>query len=447
LSFLRNSSTGGKKWYETIGVTYSAQFDNRIDTEESEVRLNNLSALSSQVVNGVRQNVSASTSVKAGYVSITPSFRLTERWHFAREEYALIGDSAALDTTNGFFTTRDYSLSANMTTKIYGMFNFKGDGLKAIRHVMTPSLGFSYSPEYDYRQELEVQGDPLEYNPYVVSAYSQNAFSGESASLNFNLQNNLEGKVKTKKDTTGTGTKKVKFIENLNLSSGYNLVADSLNLSDIRLSARTTLFKNTALQYSSILDPYQVDGQGRNINKFRWNGSGPILRALNHNVAFSTRLSGGQGKNKKKEEEDNTFASQDEIERIEDNKDQYVDFNTPWNLNLSYTLNLRNQYQLVGETLVDTTFTQQGILFNGDVRLFKKWKIGVNSGYDITMQDWTATTVSLYWDLHCWEFQANVIPIGERKSFNLRIGVKAAVLQDLKLQRRGTFGNGEPLFQ
>ncbi|NNK80495.1 MAG: LPS-assembly protein LptD, partial [Flavobacteriales bacterium] len=121
--------------------------------------------------------------------------------------------------------------------------------------------------------------------------------------------------------------------------------------------------------------------------------------------------------------------------------------NTPWNLNLSYTLSLNNSFRVVGDDLRDTTITQQGILFNGDIRLFKKWKIGVNSGYDLSMQDWTATTVSLYWDLHCWEFQANVIPIGVRKSFNLRIGVKASVLQDLKLQRRGTFGDGQPLFQ
>ncbi|NND93719.1 MAG: LPS-assembly protein LptD [Flavobacteriales bacterium] len=450
LSFLRSSSAGAKKWYETIGVTYNSQFQNQLNTNDTLISMDNLSELSRQIVNGVRHNINANTSIKAGYVSITPSFRLTELWHFAQQEQFLVNDTTLVtDTLGGFFATRNYSMSANMTTKIYGMFNFKGDGLKAIRHVMTPSLGFSYSPEFDYRQELELNGEQMDYNPFVVSSYNQSAFGNEAASLNFNLQNNIEGKIKSRRDTSGSGMKKVKFIENLNVSTAYNLVADSLNLSRIRLTARTTPFKNSTIQYSSLYDPYQVDDQGRNINKFRWNGSGPILRALQHNVAFSTRLSGGKGERKKpiEEEAESTFASTEEIERIDNSSNQYVDFNTPWNLNLSYTLSLNNSFRVVGDDLRDTTITQQGILFNGDIRLFKKWKIGVNSGYDLSMQDWTATTVSLYWDLHCWEFQANVIPIGVRKSFNLRIGVKASVLQDLKLQRRGTFGDGQPLFQ
>ncbi|NNC84041.1 MAG: LPS-assembly protein LptD, partial [Flavobacteriales bacterium] len=447
LSFLRGTSAGGKKWYETIGVTYSSQFDNKLNTTEPEMRLDNLTGLSKQVVNGVRHNIGASTSIKAGYLSLTPSFRLTERWHFAREELGLIADSVVTDTVGGFFTTRDYSMSANMTTKIYGMYNFKGNGIKAIRHVMTPSLGFSYNPGYDFNQELEVTGEPIEYNPYVVSAYRQSAFQGESASLNFNLQNNIEGKIRSRNDTSGTGTKKVKFIENLSVSTGYNLAADSLNLSVIRVGARTTVYKNTTIQYSGNFDPYQVSRTGTRINAFRWSGNGPLLRATNHNIAFATRLSGGSGKNRKEELDDTAFASEEEIEQIRNNKDKYVDFNTPWNLNLSYTLNMRNSYLFTDDRLNDTTITQQGILFNGDIKIFQRWKIGVNSGYDLTMQDWTPTTLTLYWDLHCWEFQANVIPIGQRKSFNLRIGVKASVLQDLKLQRRGNLGSGQPLFQ
>ncbi len=445
LSFLRQSEAGGKRWYETIGVTYNSTFENRLNTTEPQLQFDNFSSLSREIVNGVRHNVSASTSIKAGYISISPSFRLTERWHFAREELSLIADETVTDTVGGFFATRDYSFSTNMTTKLYGMFNFRGDGLKAIRHVMTPSLGFSYSPEFDYRDEIEVNGDPLEYNPYVVSAYSQSSFSGERGAVNFSLQNNLEAKYLSKSDSTGSReTKKMKILENLRASTSYNLMADSLNLSNISISARTTLYKNTSVQYSGTFDPYDISSTGQRINKYRISGSGPWLRANNHNVAFTTRLSGG--KNNKKEK-NSDFASNDELEQIANNKNRYVDFNVPWNLNLSYTLNMRNSYQFTNDRLIDTTFTQQGILFNGDIRILQRWKVGVNSGYDFTEKDWTATSVSFYWDLHCWEFQANIIPIGERKSYNFRIGVKAPILQDLKLQRRGNLGTGEGLLQ
>lgn len=446
LSFLKNSSSGAKKWYETIGVTYNSTFQNTLNTTEPDLRFDNIKGLSKDIVNGIQHNVGASTSIKAGYVSISPSFRLTERWHFAREEFSLINDSTAVaDTVGGFFSTRDYSFSANMTTKVYGMFNFKGNGVKAIRHVMTPTLGFRYSPDYDYREELLVAGSALEYNPYVVSAYAQSAFRGEQGSLTFSLQNNLEAKVRSRSDSTKSSTKKVKILENLRASTSYNLMADSLNLANISLSARTTIYKNTSIQYSGVFDPYDVNRFGQKINRYRVNSSGPWLRATNHNIAFSTRLSGGQGNNKKKKDSD--FASDDEREVLENNKEDYVDFNIPWNLNLSYTLNMRNSFIYQNETLIDTTITQQGVLFNGDFRVLERWKIGVNSGYDFTQGDWTATSLSLYWDLHCWEFVANVIPIGPRQSFNLRIGIKAPILQDLKLQRRGTLGNGEGLLQ
>jgi hypothetical protein len=273
--------------------------------------------------------------------------------------------------------------------------------------------------------------------------------------MNLNIQNNVEMKWRTK-DSLDTKDKKIKLIENQTISTSYNMIADSLGLAPIRITARTTLFGQTQIQYSGVFDPYQVTSEGVRINKFQWNGKGPLLRDRSHNISVNlANLRGGQGKKGKSGDEDvgpvryadddtEVFADNGLEEELRRNPNAFVDFKLPWTLNLTYTVRINKQF-LTNESgnVVDSSRVQQNVLFRGDIRILEKWKLGINSGYDFTMKELSPTTMSLFWDLHCWEFQANVIPFGERKSYNLRLGVKASVLQDLKIQRRRTFGNGE----
>jgi hypothetical protein len=447
LSFLRRTTAGSKKWYETIGVTYNSSFRNRINTTEQELSFDKLTRLQDDFVNGVEHSVGASTSINAGYIGINPSFQLKERWHFARTEKFLSDSIVQTDTLNGFFATRDYSFSVSANTKVYGMFAFKKGKIQAIRHVMTPSLGLAYSPEFDYRNTSETNnGEPENYNPYTVSAFSQNGFAPERGAITFGIQNNLEAKVKAKLDSINTSsTKKLKLIENFSARSSYNLMADSLQIADISVSARTTIYKGTTIQYNGSFSPYQVNGTGQKIDRFLTEDGDPFLRANRHNLTLNTSLNGGDGNNTKPQEtQETSFASDDELERIEENRNRFVDFSIPWKLTLAYTFGQTNKFTRENGVLNKEVTLQQGILFNGDVRILERWKIGVSSGYDIDMKEWSATTLSFYWDLHCWEFNINYIPFGDRQSYNAYIGVKAPILQDLKLQRRGVFG--DPLF-
>lgn len=446
LSFLRGSSAGPKKAYETIGVTYNSTFENRLNTREQDLRFDNVRPLSRDIVNGVNHNISANTSVKLGYFALNPNFRLTERWHFAKTERSFSDGEIVTDTLRGFYATRDYSMSANLTTKIYGMYGFRNSRIKAIRHVMTPSIGLSYSPEFDFNEEITLDEETEVYNPFSVSAYSQNN-TRERGAMNFSLQNNLEMKVRTRSDSAKVKDKKVALIENLTVNTGYNFIADSLKLDDIRVSARTTLFKKTQVQYSGVFDPYQVNNLGQRVDDYRITGKGPILRGKSHNVALSTQLSGGTGKSRPAQPTPDTFASDQEIEEVRNNPQNFVDFTIPWNLRLSYTVNVSKVFNTLPDGgLLDTTIvSQHGVLFNGDLRLFKKWMLGFSSGYDLKNEEWGSTVLTLNWDLHCWAFTATVIPFGDRKSYNLSLGVNASILQDLKLQRRGVLGNGQGL--
>ncbi|MFT4662152.1 MAG: hypothetical protein ACI8XB_002440 [Patiriisocius sp.] len=432
---LISGSKTGSKWYDKIAVNYSSTLDNKLrNVTESELGFNKINQLSDNVSNGVLHNINTSASLKAGPFSIVPSISYRQRWHFKRNEKFLNQESLTYDndTIDGFWMTDDVSLRANVTTKVFGLFQFNGDRIKAIRHVITPSIGVSYSPESDFNiggfQQDSLSFD--EYNPYSLSVYNQGNLV-ENGSVTMSLMNNLEMKVRDRKDTTGVGFKKMGIIDNFSLSSAYNLLADSLNLSNIRLTARTKLFKNIDINYQSSYRPYELNSEGRTINVFTWsNGKFPTL--INNSLGINFRFRGGNGQNKSKDITPIPSGDPD-LDAIERNRDLFVDFNVPWSFNASYTFGRANAFS-VDEGFVKTD--RQDIRSNGDVRLFEKWKIGYNGAYSFQEDKVTNLNLTLHWDLHCWEFVAGYIPIGTRKSYNLQLNVKASVLQDLKLQRR-----------
>ena len=442
LHLLKDKNDTKTRWYEKFGMNYNLNFENRLNTTESEIRFDNFDNLRMSFVNGVRHQFSITNSIKIGYISFNPSMNFTERWHFQKiQKIRPVGQRPLDDViVSGFEATRDYSFNASFTTKMYGMFNFNGNTVQAVRHTFTPSLGFSYTPEFDYNELAQAAGDPISYNPFETSAFRQNSIV-ESGNIGLNLVNNFEAKVKMRNDTIAS-FEKIKLIENITARTSYNLIADSLNLAPINLTARTRLFKKLNLNYRAVFDPYQVDGNGIKTDRFQWSGSGPIFRNVNTNFAIG---GGFTSKNKSPVNTDN--VSSEDLEEIEENKNLFTDFSIPWNININYTLNIAKDFATVDDELVVTDKRiQQGILFNGGFTVLEKWKIRFDSGYDFTQKEVTPTTLSLDWDLHCWAFGASFVPFGVRKSYFFTIGVKASILQDLKIQGRGDLSEGGFLF-
>ena len=166
---------------------------------------------------------------------------------------------------------------------------------------------------------------------------------------------------------------------------------------------------------------------------------GKILRFTRASVAVGGRIASGSRSSGK---ESTKRGSDEELEFIEENPQFFVDWNVPWSLNFNYTLNANRMFIPESDgSLTDSLLVNQSVMFNGDITLFKRWKVGMNSGYDFSNKKLTTTTITLYWDLHCWELQASVIPFGIRKSYQIHVNVKASILQDLKLQRRGNLGS------
>jgi len=246
-----------------------------------------------------------------------------------------------------------------------------------------------------------------------------------------------------KSDTTGAEMRKMRLIDNLSFNTSYDMFRDSLRWSNINISGRTTLLKKININVNSSFSPYSYNEFGQTINRSMFEDRGKILRFTNGNLAIGGSI---QSQNRTSNRENTSRGSEEEMEMIENNPQMFVDWNVPWTMNFNYTLSAnRTFFQQQGE-LVDSLIIQQSVMFNGDITLFQKWKLGVNTGFDFVTKEPTTTTVTLYWDLHCWELQASVVPFGVRKSYQVHVNIKASILQDLKLQRRGNLGSNQNFF-
>ena len=320
------------------------------------------------------------------------------------------------------------------------MYQFKSKRIKAIRHVLTPSIGLSYRPDFGEEKwgyykntQIDTLGNEQTYSIFKNSIYGSPS-RGKSGLINFKLYNILDMKVRSLKDTI-TGTKKVVLIENLTFSTSYNLAADSLKWSKIIISGYTTLFKRLYIRYDTRLDPYIIDSLGRNINKFEWKENKRIARFENSEWNFSLNWNLNPEVFKKKQSDKGT---EEELEMINKHPDAYIDFNIPWSLNISYSLKHLSNYHYSGKLKPDSISKNivQTLSFRGDINITPKWKIEFSSGYDFVNKEISYTAIDIYRDLHCWEMTFNWIPFGFRKSYNFGIKVKASVLQDLKLTRK-----------
>jgi len=416
----KRKKVGKTNWYDKIGVSYSMNTKNEISITDS--LLFKSDALS-KYRNGMKHSIPISTSVKLlKYFTFSPRFNLTERWYLTQIEKSWDGSSIVTDTLHKFTRAHDYSMSASLNTKLYGIAQFKKGKIAAFRHVLTPNISFSYRPDFskeNFGYYKTVQSDTLG-NTQTYSVMQNGIYgspgSSKSGNINFSLGNLIDMKVRSKKDTTET-LKKVTLLQSMGISSSYNIFADSLNLSTINLNARTKLLGLLDVTFSSRYDPYIINSSGKRMNQFEIK-NGRLARFTNANAALGLNISESFF-NKKTEDEKEQEKKEDDFYKI------------PWNLNMNYTIAYNKNNQASSEVT-----PTQSLNFSGNIKITPKWKIGFRSGYDFKEKELTYSSVDVYRDLHCWELLFHWIPIGFHKSYTLTIRVKASVLKDLKLEKK-----------
>lgn len=448
--FKRKEAMGKARWYEKISLQYTAKMTNSLSTTESELFTRESV---DKMRNGIEHTLPVSASFNLfNYINISPQFNYTEKWYFKKQERQwnpTTNQVDYLDPQYGFWRLYNYSASVSASTTLYGMYrarNRRGQQkLQAVRHTMTPTIGFSYAPDFTkfaYGYYKVVQSDSTgRYQVY--SPFSDNAYGvpsgGRSASLTFSLSQNLEIKVLSKRDTSGV--RKIKLIDELRISGSYNFVADSMRLSNIPVSFRTTLFGNFGLNLSMTLDPYKVTPEGRRYNKLFFPGR-VVSTGWSFGYTFKSREDRSQAAindiNSIPPEYMNPFydpyGRMDPVLRRQYMSQAYYDFSLPWNLGFNYTVNYSISYTNNGTTGYRKNVTQT-IGFNGSVNLTPKMGITFQGGYDIMQKKLTTSSVSITRDLHCWQMSFSWIPFGYHKSWSFNIGVKAASLADLKYDK------------
>lgn len=446
-----------QKWYEKFGLTYSSAIRNTLNVEESELRFDNLNNLASQFKNGMQHRAAVTNSLKAGPFTINPSFNYTERWY--TETTSRIFDPAAqqfvADTVPGFARNADWSVGAALTTKLYGMYTFKNEKIKAIRHTMTPSVSFSYRPDFDTRVYgfYGEDGSLTSYSPFEMGIFGQSP-SGTQGALAFSLVNNIEAKV-AGRDSTGK-SKKVAILENLTMNGSYNVAADSLNLSQISVSGRTKVTQYANLVFRGSFDPYahaiSETGQISRVNTFLYERDGGLASFETGNIAINANGLGSQMFQRKDQAGSDVVSEDDEAAKVDNGLIQkFVSgFKVPWNLNFGYSFDARRvrerQELAEGFGIRDSIAIVQSIQMNGSFDFFKRVKVNFNTGYDFLRKEITPTTILISVDLNCWELNARVVPFGIRQSYNISLNIKSTMLQDLKLERNRNLGRDQNFF-
>ena len=426
--FKRKIRIGTERWYEKIGIGLTSSFLNSITTKDT---LLFKSGSEKNFRYGIAHTVPINTSFTIGkFFTVNPGISYNERWYLQTIRKTWNPETKAIDvdTVHGFKASHDFGFNTSVSTRMYGLVQFRSAKIAAVRHVMTPTLGFSWRPDfsengYGYYKDvqLDTTGRTGKYSIFETGVFGGPG-SGKSTLLNFSLDNNLEMKIRQKTDSSET-MKKVKLLESLALAGNYNFAADSLNLSVISMSGRATILDRISLNLNGSFDPYAITETGTRINTFEVNKSGKIARFTSGNFSVNFNVT------QRKKEYSSEKGTTSELDDVNKNPENYLDFRVPFNLSVGYNLYYVNNTGAADQTT-------QTLNFNGDLQLTPSWKVSFNSGYDFVQKDLSYTSLGIHRDLHCWEMSLNWVPFGFQQNFFFQLNVKSSLLQDLKLTRK-----------
>jgi len=458
-----STSTDTKqKWYELVGFDYSGEFQNNRNKTGSNLDIHG----------AIEHSLSTSASPKIGFFTISPSINYHESWYNKRKvmrwetyqvEYNLPEDPGyakvesnkivknklrlVTDEIHQINMVRTYSFSLAASTKFFGMFNSPLPGVEAIRHTVTPSISYNYTPDFSndrwgyYDSYKDTSGKWVKYDKFQGYMFN-NISSGESQSVSFSVGNVFE--MKTKADPTDTSSTEKKFtLLNLNASMSYNFAADSMRFSTLSLNSNTNIGQFLSFQGNASFSPYDHDST-KYINKYLIKEGKGFLALDNFGFSLSTSISADKLKGKKDKDTTDENRTQDEKTIANPNNSGYsngifdkkdADFTIPWEISLNYSYRYSRRFYSSGDI-------SSSINGNLGFNLTPAWKISVTGSYDFIAKKVAAPSINISRDLHCWLMTFTWNPSGTYSGYSFELKVKAPQLQDLKLTKRDSFYEG-----
>ena len=484
--FRRKQMVGKERWYEKISMSYTGQLSNSITTKEDHLLH---SDLAKEWSNGIQHNIPVNGNFTlAKYINITLGFNFTDRMYFKKEnmQWDQAAQAVASDTTYGFYNVYNWNASIGASTKFYGMFipNRKifGDKIQAVRHVFTPTVSFSYAPDfgnkyYETYQRTNSDGsvELVEYSPYRSGLYGVPG-KGKTGSITMQVSNNIEMKIRSDKDSTGI--KKISIIDELGAQMSYNFAASYHRWSDLSTNLRLKWWKNYTFNLNAVFATYayELDKNGHpyvgNHTEYSKGRFGRFL-GMSQNISFTLtpdklkKLFGGSADdndNKENDDDDDEEGVDTDIEsNVDDNlvkgqhgakkksggskaetdDDGYMRFSMPWSLTFGYGVTMRENTSGKFNTKsmrYPYKFTQT-LNVSGNLRISDGWNISFSSGYDFDNHALSMTTASLQRDLHCFNMSCSVV-LKPYTSYNFSFRANASTLMDaLKYDKRSGYSN------
>ena len=480
--FKRKHMAGKERWYEKISMSYTGQLRNSIDTKEDLLFKSNLIK---DWRNGFQHNIPIQANFTLfNYININPLFNFTDRMYTNKvmQSWDEGAQEARRDTLYGFYNVYDWNLSLSASTKLYGFWvpskKIFGDKIQAIRHVITPSLTFSYAPDngsryYETYQRTNPDGsvELVEYSPFANSLFGVPS-RGKTGSLTLDVSNNIEMKIKSDKDSTGY--KKISIIDELGFNMGYNMADKLRPWSDLQVRLRLKWWKNYTFNLNAVFATYAYDldengnpyvGTHTEYSRGRFGR----FQGMSQNISFTLTPEKlkkwfGGGDDKEDDEEqtddmDNTDietnvdddlvrgqhgARKESAGKAETDEDGYMKFSMPWSLTVGYGISMRestDRSKFNKNTMRYPYEFSQTLNFSGNIRISDGWNISFSSGYDFENHDISMTTASINRDLHCFNMSCSVV-LAPYTSYNFSFRCNAATLTDaLKYDKRSGFSN------
>ena len=449
---------------QNINFQLTTLAESRIQTSEEKLFTK---AMYDDAVSGVSHSIPLATNFKVfKHLSVSAGGSYREIWTpntIAYRDYNEV-DGVVKDTIKGFDAFRTYNYSASLGTTIYGTFNFKeGKKIQSIRHVVRPSISYSTQPSFEKYYDtyiVDANGTTAEYTRFENALFGSPTRS-YSNSVGITINNSFEAKVRDR-DTTATEPKKITLLDNLNISTSYNLAGEQFQLSPVRMSTALKLFNDElSINLNATFDPYGLDEELNRINVFHIKNGGGLLRMTSANVNMNFKLNNDTFKKDKEEEEEEENVDQDALDfsererlsgggREDDLFGKSNDFSNglfnkedksnaitgdlyrteiPWNFTFAHSLTYNNNRG-------QKEFTNNSLMVSGDVDLTPKWKVGVSTGYDFKGKGVTYTQFRFDRDLDSWRLNFSWVPFSNRASWYFFIGIKSGLLSDLKYEKR-----------
>ena len=443
-----------KGFFKNINLQYSFRGENRINTTDS---LFFKKGMFDDAKYGMKHSIPVSTNFKVlKHLSVSMNGNFDEIWTgntINRTDYNISNQQQSEKIKiKGFDRFNQYDFGMSVGTTIYGLFNFKENSkIQSIRHVIRPSVSYNIRPSFKKYYDtyiIDADGNTAEYTRFEDNFFGLPS-KRYSSSIGLQISNNLEAKVKDK-DSLATEPKKVTILNNLNISTNYNLAVDSLKLSPIRMSTGTNLFKNKLnINLSATFDAYALSDSGLRINKLNVSNGGSLLRMTSANMNMNFSINSKSLKSKDKEENsenlsgggrtDDLFGSSQDLtkstfdddeneERKKENLKEYLN-DIGWDFRFAHSLTYLNNRK-------QRSIGNNSLMFSGNILLSKKWKIGGSSGYDFKNKGFTYTQLRFERDLDSWKMNFSWVPFSVRESWYFFIGIKSGFLSDLKYDKR-----------